>query len=96
MSGALPSFGRNLSEQMAALLKKPVVNRLIGQHIHAFTNVIKLDRALQEAVSRTFTTGDGVSSKRREEVSAAADELGYRPSIIQRIMLTNESSPVPL
>jgi DNA-binding LacI/PurR family transcriptional regulator len=46
----------------------------------------------QAAVSRTFTEGASVSKKTREKVEAAAQELGYRPSMIPRIMLTNKSS----
>ena len=46
----------------------------------------------QAAVSRTFTEGASVSAKTRQKVIAAAEQLGYRPSIIPRIMLTSRSS----
>ena len=55
-------------------------------------DVAKLAGVSQAAVSRTFTEGASVSAKTREKVLAAADKLGYRPSIIPRIMLTSRSS----
>lgn len=45
----------------------------------------------QSAVSRTFATNGSVSEKTRAKVLAAAEELGYRPSVIPRIMLTHRS-----
>jgi len=45
----------------------------------------------QSAVSRTFATNGIVSEKTRAKVLAAAEELGYRPSVIPRIMLTHRS-----
>lgn len=55
-------------------------------------DVAKLAGVSQAAVSRTFTEGASVSAKTRAKVIAAADKLGYRPSIIPRIMLTSRSS----
>jgi DNA-binding LacI/PurR family transcriptional regulator len=55
-------------------------------------DVARLAGVSQAAVSRTFTEGASVSAKTREKVVAAADKLGYRPSIIPRIMLTSRSS----
>ncbi len=45
----------------------------------------------QSAVSRTFAPNGSVSEKTRAKVLAAAEELGYRPSVIPRIMLTHRS-----
>lgn len=45
----------------------------------------------QSAVSRTFAENGSVSAVTREKVLAAAVELGYRPSAIPRIMLTDRS-----
>lgn len=55
------------------------------------TEVARLAGVSQSAVSRTFTPGASVSKKTREKVMAAADELGFRPSLIPQIMLTNRS-----
>jgi DNA-binding LacI/PurR family transcriptional regulator len=48
----------------------------------------------QSAVSRTFTPGASVAPETRAKVHAAASELGYRPNVIPRIMLTNRSGIV--
>lgn len=55
-------------------------------------DVAKRAGVSQAAVSRTFTVGASVSAKTRAKVQAAAEELGYRPSMIPRIMFTNRSS----
>ena len=66
--------------------------RDLGKRYVSATQVARKAGVSQAAVSRTFTEGASVSSKTREKVMAAAEELGYRPSIIPRIMLTNRSS----
>ena len=63
-----------------------------GRRYVSATDVARKAGVSQAAVSRTFTAGASVSSKTREKVLAAAEELNYRPSIIPRIMLTNRSS----
>jgi len=55
-------------------------------------DVARLAGVSQAAVSRTFTEGASVSAKTRNKVLVAAEALGYRPSVIPRIMLTNRSS----
>jgi DNA-binding LacI/PurR family transcriptional regulator len=45
----------------------------------------------QSAVSRAFSSNGSVSEKTRAKILAAADELGYQPSAIPRIMLTHRS-----
>lgn len=50
----------------------------------------------QSAVSRTFTTGASVSKKTRDKVLKAAEELGYSPSKIPRIMLNHHSALIAL
>ncbi len=57
-------------------------------------DVARLAGVSQSAVSRTFTEGASVSAKTRKKVVAAAAELGYQPSIIPRIMLTQKSALV--
>lgn len=54
-------------------------------------DVARLAGVSQSAVSRAFTDGASVSPKTRKKVEAAAEKLGYRPSIIPRIMLTHQS-----
>lgn len=45
----------------------------------------------QSAVSRVFTPGASASSKTAEKVHAAAKELGYRPNILARAMVSGKS-----
>ena len=50
----------------------------------------------RSAVSRTFTEGASVSAKTREKVRQAAEELGYRPSLIARSLATNRTRLIGL
>ncbi|URK86273.1 LacI family DNA-binding transcriptional regulator (plasmid) [Rhizobium sp. RCAM05350] len=59
-------------------------------------DVARLAGVSQSAVSRTYTEGASVSAKTREKVIKAADELGYGPSMIPRIMLTHRSSIIAI
>ena len=45
----------------------------------------------QSAVSRTFTTGASASKKTVEKVRKAAAELGYRPNVLARAMVSGKS-----
>ena len=45
----------------------------------------------QSAVSRVFTPGASVSKKTADKVKKAADELGYRPNILARSLITGKS-----
>ena len=45
----------------------------------------------QSAVSRTFTPESSVSAKTAEKVRLAAKELGYRPNILARSLITGKS-----
>jgi DNA-binding LacI/PurR family transcriptional regulator len=60
------------------------------------TDVARLAGVSQSAVSRTYTEGGSVSAATRAKVLAAAGELGYRPSLIPRIMLTHRSHLVAI
>jgi DNA-binding LacI/PurR family transcriptional regulator len=55
------------------------------------TDVARLAGVSQSAVSRTYTPGGSVSAETRRKVIEAAEELGYRPSIIPQIMLNHRS-----
>lgn len=54
-------------------------------------DVARLAGVSQSAVSRAFTEGASVSDKTREKVFAAARKLGYKPSILPRILVTHRS-----
>jgi DNA-binding LacI/PurR family transcriptional regulator len=48
------------------------------------------------AVSRTFTQGASVSKKTRQKVLKAANELGFRPNILARSLITRRSELIAL
>lgn len=50
----------------------------------------------QSAVSRYFTPGASVSKKMAEKIRAAAEELGYRPNVLARSLITGRSRIIAL
>ncbi|OAN68917.1 LacI family transcriptional regulator [Jannaschia sp. EhC01] len=50
----------------------------------------------QSAVSRVFTPGASVSKKMAARVRAAADDLGYRPNVLARSLITGRSRIIGL
>lgn len=50
----------------------------------------------QSAVSRVFTPGASVSEKTAKKVRAAAQELGYRPNVLARSLITGKSRIIGL
>lgn len=50
----------------------------------------------QSAVSRVFTPGASASKKTIEKVRKAADELGYRPNVLARAMVSGKSGIIGL
>ena len=50
----------------------------------------------QSAVSRVFTPGASVSAKTAEKVRKAAAELGYRPNVLARAMVSGKSRIIGL
>ena len=60
------------------------------------TDVARLAGVSQSSVSRTYRPGASVSAKTRRKVLAAAEELGYRPSLIPQILLNHRSYLVAL
>lgn len=58
--------------------------------------VAKLAGVSQSAVSRVFTPGASVSSKTALKVREAAVELGYRPNVLARSLITGKSRIIGL
>jgi DNA-binding LacI/PurR family transcriptional regulator len=58
--------------------------------------VAKLAGVSQSAVSRVFTPGASASKKTNEKVLSAASELGYRPNILARSLITGKSRIIGL
>lgn len=50
----------------------------------------------QSAVSRVFSPGKSVSAKTAEKVRKAAKELGYRPNVLARSLITGKSRMIGL
>jgi len=50
----------------------------------------------QSAVSRTFTPGASASKKTVEKVRKAAADLGYRPNVLARAMVSGKSRIIGL
>ncbi|MFT5626502.1 MAG: DNA-binding LacI/PurR family transcriptional regulator, partial [Lentimonas sp.] len=50
----------------------------------------------QSAVSRVFTPGASASAKTVAKVKKAAGELGYRPNMMARAMITGKSRIIGL
>ena len=50
----------------------------------------------QSAVSRVFTPGASVSPATRDKVLRAAEDLGYRPNVLARAMITGKSRIIGL
>lgn len=59
-------------------------------------DVAALAGVSQSAVSRVFTPGASVSRKMEEKVRKAADELGYRPNVLARSLITGRSRIIGL
>lgn len=59
-------------------------------------DVAKLAKVSPSAVSRTFTSGGSVSKKTRLRVLKAAEELGFRPNILARSLMTGRSALIAL
>lgn len=58
------------------------------------TDVARLANVSQSAVSRTFTPGASVAPATRAKVMAAAEELGYRPNLLPRMLHTDRTNMV--
>ena len=69
---------------------------MVSKRYPTSVEVARLAGVSQSAVSRTFTPGASVSARTRDKVLAAAETLGFQPSLIPRIMLTDRSGLVAL
>ena len=59
-------------------------------------DVARLAGVSQSAVSRVFTPGASVSEKTSAKVRVAAEQLGYRPNVMARAMITGKSRIIGL
>lgn len=59
-------------------------------------DVARLAGVGQSAVSRVFTPGASASKKTVEKVRKAAEELGYRPNVLARAMVSGKSGIIGL
>ncbi|HEV2501831.1 MAG TPA: LacI family DNA-binding transcriptional regulator [Mesorhizobium sp.] len=59
-------------------------------------DVARLAGVSQSAVSRVFTPGASASKRTTEKVRAAAEQLGYRPNLLARAMITGRSRIIGL
>ncbi|RXJ69968.1 LacI family transcriptional regulator [Veronia nyctiphanis] len=59
-------------------------------------DVAKRAGVSQSAVSRVFTPGGSASKKTIEKVKKAAEELGYRPNVLARAMVSGKSRIIGL
>ncbi|MFV0332936.1 MAG: LacI family DNA-binding transcriptional regulator [Tropicimonas sp.] len=66
------------------------------KHYASSTDVARLAGVSQSTVSRTFRGDTRVSPEARSKVMEAAQELDYRPNLLPRIMLTQQSRLVAL
>jgi DNA-binding LacI/PurR family transcriptional regulator len=60
------------------------------------TDVARLAGVSQSSVSRSYRPDASISKRTREKVLAAAEQLGYRPSIIPRIMISHRSDLIAM
>lgn len=60
------------------------------------TDVARHAGVSQSAVSRVFTPGASASKKTVEKVKKAAEELGYRPNVLARAMVSGKSRIIGL
>lgn len=78
---------------MGEEIKKTILNRSITSK-----DVAKLAGVSQSTVSRAFSSADGVGVKKeiREKVFKAAKELGYRPNLVARGMISGKTNMIGL
>ena len=68
----------------------------MGRELVTSLDVARLAGVSQSAVSRVYTPGASVSDPMREKVLSAARELGYRPNVLARSLITGRSRIIGL
>lgn len=68
----------------------------LGERKVTATDVARRAGVSQSAVSRVFTPGASVSKTMADRVRAVADELGYRPNVLARSLITGRTRIVGL
>ncbi|NNG02606.1 MAG: LacI family DNA-binding transcriptional regulator [Inquilinus sp.] len=68
----------------------------MGREIVTSMDVARQAGVSQSAVSRVFTPGASVSGPMREKVMSVARELGYRPNVLARSLITGRSRIIGL
>lgn len=66
-----------------------------GRRVTA-SDVARLAGVSRSAVSRALTPGASIAAKTREKVMAAAAELGYRPNLLARSLMTRQTRLIAL
>jgi DNA-binding LacI/PurR family transcriptional regulator len=69
---------------------------LLGKETVTSFDVAQRAGVSQSAVSRVFSPGASASPKMAEKVKKAADELGYRPNVLARSLITGNSKIIGL
>jgi DNA-binding LacI/PurR family transcriptional regulator len=69
---------------------------LLGKETVTSFDVAQRAGVSQSAVSRVFSPGASASPKMAEKVRKAADELGYRPNVLARSLITGNSKIIGL
>lgn len=82
-------------EDMPTRKNKPVVTSQFPQDASQI-DVARLAGVSQAAVSRVFTPGASVSEDTRAKVMAAVEQLGYRPNVIARSLVSNSTNIIGL
>jgi DNA-binding LacI/PurR family transcriptional regulator len=77
-------------------IPRPISGAVEVTRYASSTDVARLAGVSQSAVSRTYKPGGSVSAETRRKVLEAAEALGYRPSLIPRIMLNHRSHLVAI
>jgi len=81
---------------MAEKTRPKVVSIKSGKHPVTSYDVARHAGVSQSAVSRCFKPGASVSTKMRERVMKAAEELGYEPNAIARSLISGRSNLVAI
>lgn len=81
--------------RISRMAVQPPIEKQVTERVTSL-QVAKGAGVSQSAVSRVFTPGASVSEGTREKVLRAANELGYRPNVLARAMITGKSKIIGL